>query len=163
MPEQPDQLDRFGQTEQRPRPIHQHVQLDDHIIALKQISVFLENRPGVLASVTRTLADAGVNLRALAIAETERFGVLRIVADNTDEAVAALHAAGVVAKLTDVLGIEVPDKAGGLADLLNVFDSEVSIDYMYAELSGRSDRALLIMKLDPLDRALELLRDAGIY
>ncbi len=162
-PSDPAEAERIAQLEDAgSAQLHQHVRLDDHIVALKQISIFLENRVGALASVIRALADAGVNLRALVIAETERFGVLRIVADNTALALATLRAAGVVAKITDVIGVEVPDQTGGLADLLGVFDSEVNIDYMYAESAGPAGRALLILKVDPISRALELLREAGI-
>ncbi len=137
---------------------------DEHIFQLKQISVFLENRPGTLARTTRVLADAGANLRALMIAETERFGILRVITDEPDAAVAALDADGFRTRLTDVVGVEVPDRAGGLADLLGVFaGSAVSVEYMYAELAGRAGRALLIMKVEPREDALELLYDAALY
>lgn len=137
---------------------------EEHIFSLAQISVFLENRPGTLAEATRVLAAAGVNLRALMIAETERFGIMRIITDSTDAAIAALSAAGYTTRTTDVIGVEVPDRAGGLADLLGVFEgSQVAIEYMYAELAGREGRALLIMKATPRDEALALLRGASLY
>lgn len=136
----------------------------DNVIPLKQISVFLENRPGALAEVTRTLADAGVNLRALMIAETERFGIMRIIPSDGEAALKALAATGVTTKTTDVVGVTVPDRAGGLADVLDVFaGTDVSIEYMYAELSGGADRALLIMKLEPREKAIELLDAASLY
>ena len=117
-----------------------------------------------MASATRTLASAGVNLRALAIAETERFGIMRIIASDADAALAALASAGYTTKTTAVVGVEVPDRAGGLADLLEVFTgSGVSIEYMYAELAGRDDRALLVMKLTPREDALALLAAASLY
>lgn len=137
---------------------------DEHIFQLRQVSVFLENRPGTLAAATRVLADAGANLRALMIAETERYGIMRVITDSVDAAVAALNAAGFRTRLTDVVGIEVPDRAGGLADLLGVFaGTDVSVEYMYAELSGRAGRALLVMKVEPREDALELLYDAALY
>lgn len=137
---------------------------DEHVFELRQVSVFLENRPGVLADATRTLASAEVNLRAAMIAETERFGILRVITDSPDAAVAALESAGFRTQLTDVVGVEVPDHAGGLAELLDVFEgSSVSIEYLYAELAGRLGRALLIMKLTPRDQALKLLREASLY
>jgi len=138
--------------------------MSEHVFELTQISVFLENHPGALASATRTLASAGVNLRALAIAETERFGIMRIIASDADAALAALASAGYTTKTTAVVGVEVPDRAGGLADLLEVFTgSGVSIEYMYAELAGRDDRALLVMKLTPREDALALLAAASLY
>ncbi len=137
---------------------------DEHIFTLRQISVFLENRPGRLAQATRCLAEAGVNLSALSIAETERFGIMRIIADDPDAAIAALSAAGLTTRTTDVVGVEVPDRSGGLADLLEVFDgTPVSVEYMYAELSGRDGHALMIMKVTPREDALELLYEASLY
>lgn len=137
---------------------------DGPVRTLRQISVFLENRPGALADATRALADAGVDLRALMIAETDRFGILRLITDQQDAALSALDAAGLRTKLVDVLGIEVPDRSGGLADLLGVFaGSQVNVEYMYADLAGRQGRALLIMKATPLDGAVEVLRGAGIF
>ncbi len=138
--------------------------MPDNIVLLKQVSVFLENRPGALAEVTRTLATAGVNLRALMIAETERFGIMRIITDDVDAALAALAARRITTRTTDVVGAVVPDRAGGLAQLLEVFDgTAVSIEYMYAELSGGTGGALLIMKLTPADEAVALLKSAGLY
>lgn len=138
--------------------------MSEHIHELTQISVFLENHPGALAAASRTLASAGVNLRALAIAETERFGIMRIIPSDPDAALAALGAAGYTTKTTPVVGVEVPDRAGGLADLLEVFTGTgVSIEYMYAELGGGADRALLVMKFTPREEALRLLDEASLY
>lgn len=126
-----------------------------------QISVFLENRPGALSEVTRTLADAGVNLRALMIAETERFGIMRIIPNDPIAALAALESTGVTTRTIEVVGVTVPDRPGGLADVLSAFDgTEASIEYMYAELTGGPGSARLIMKLNPVDQAIELLRSA---
>ena len=131
---------------------------------IKQISIFVENTSGRLADVTALLADADINLRALSIADTADFGILRMVADQPDAAVTLLRNAGFTARETDVIGVEVPDRAGGLADLLGVFEgSQVAIEYMYAELAGREGRALLIMKATPRDEALALLRGASLY
>lgn len=136
---------------------------DDHVVLLRQLSIFLENRPGALAEVTRKLAHHHVNLRALMIADTEKFGILRIIPDDVEAAVKTLEGLGITHKVTEVVGVEVPDRAGALAEILEVFEGTgVSVDYMYAELD-RKGRALLIMKLDPAHRALELLSDAGLY
>lgn len=137
---------------------------DEHVQLLSQISVFLENRPGRLSEVVSGLAAAGVNLRALMIAETERFGILRIIPDNLPAARGALTEVGITHRVSPVIGVEVPDRAGGLAELLGVFDgTDVSIEYMYAELAGRGDRALMIMKFDPADEALRLLVSSELY
>lgn len=130
---------------------------DQHVQVLQQISVLIENRPGQLAAFAAVLADKGVNLHALAIAETDRFGIARVILDDNATAVAALHEAGMTANVTDVVGVEVPDRPGGLAHLLTVFDGVVSVEYMYAAFPGSGGRRVLIMKLTPVDLAMSLL------
>lgn len=127
---------------------------DQHVKVLQQISVFLENRPGQLSALAAALAERGVNLRALSIAETDRFGIARLITDSNETALAALHEAGMTAAVTDVVGVEVPDRPGGLAHLLAVFDGVVSVEYMYATFPGSGGRRVLIMKLTPVDVAL---------
>jgi hypothetical protein len=130
---------------------------------LKQVSVFLESKKGKLAPVLQHLAERGVNLRALMLAETDRFGILRFICDDPDAALAAVQELGNTARTTEVVGIEVPDRPGGLAEIMAIFDdSEVSIEYLYAELATAGDQALLVFKFDPIERALELLADAGL-
>ncbi len=125
---------------------------------LKQISIFLENKQGRLADVTRGLSDKGINIRALSLADTERFGILRIIVDRIEVALDALHEMGVTAKVSEVVGVEVADRPGGLAEILTKFEeAKVSVEYMYAEVQGKGDHALLIMKLEPLERALDVL------
>ena len=137
--------------------------IDDHVVQLGQISVFLENKPGNLAAVVQVLADAGTNLRALTIAETERFGIVRLIADDATRALTALHEAGFTSRVNKVFGIQVPDRPGALAELLRVFDGNVSVEYMYADLKGVGANSLMIMKLEPVDVAMEILADAGLY
>ena len=130
---------------------------------LRQVSVFLESQQGRMAPVVRHLAGAGVNLRALMLAETDRFGILRFIPDDADRALAAVAELGVTARISEVIGVEVPDRPGGLADILDVFEgTEVNLEYLYAELAGRADRALLVLKLVPAARALALLDAAGL-
>ena len=127
---------------------------DQHVKVLQQISVLLENRPGQLSALAAALAERGVNLRALSIAETDRFGIARLITDSNETALAALHEAGMTAAVTDVVGVEVPDRPGGLAHLLAVFDGVVSVEYMFAAFPGSGGRRVLIMKLTPVDVAL---------
>lgn len=130
---------------------------------LQQVSVFLESQRGRLAPVVRHLGERGVNLRALMLAETDRFGILRFIPDDADRALAAVQELGVTARVSEVIGLEVADRPGALADVLELFDgTEVSIEYLYAELAGRSDRALLVLRLEPIGRAVELLASAGV-
>lgn len=130
---------------------------------LKQVSVFLESRRGKLALVIRHLGERGVNLRALMLAETDRFGILRFICDDPDAALAAVQELGNTTRITDVIGVEVDDRPGALADILAIFDdSEVSVEYLYAELATGGGRALLVLKLDPIELAVEMLTAAGL-
>lgn len=130
---------------------------------LRQVSVFLETGQGRLAPVVRHLAERGVNLRALMLAETDRFGIVRFIADDADAALAAVQEVGVTARISEVFGIEVPDRPGGLADLLALLDhAQVSVEYLYAQLADADGRALLVLKLTPADQAAKVLAQAGI-
>lgn len=130
---------------------------------LRQVSVFLETGQGRLAPVVRHLAERGVNLRALMLAETDRFGIVRFIADDADAALAAVQELGVTARISEVFGIEVPDRPGGLADLLALLDhAQVSVEYLYAQLADADGRALLVLKLTPPDQAAKVLAQAGI-
>jgi len=130
---------------------------------MTQISVFLENRKGRLEDVCRILGDNMINIRALTIAETESFGVLRIVVDKPDAAVKILKDNGFVANITDVVAVEVEDKPGGLANVLKVFSgSDLNIEYMYGFLEKSSDNAILVFRFDEVERAQKMLQDNNI-
>jgi len=125
---------------------------------ITQISVFLENRKGRLFEVCSLLGSNEINIRALTIAETESFGVLRIVVDKPDIAVKLLHKNGFVANYTDVIAVEVSDKPGGLAAVLQVFaDNDVNIEYMYGFVEKFSDQALLVFRFEDTERAGNIL------
>ncbi len=130
---------------------------------LTQISVFLENRKGRLFDVCNTLGQNNINIRALTIAETESFGVLRIVVDKSDQAIQTLRKNNFVANLTDVIAVEVGDKPGGLAAILKVFaDSDINVEYMYGFVEKFSDNALLVFRFEDTDKATKLLTEKGI-
>jgi len=119
---------------------------------LKQISVFLENRPGALEEPCRVLAEAGINLSALCLADTEKFGILRLIVQDWERAAQLLREAGFVVKVTDVLAVEVPDRPGGLYEVLQVFHKKgLSVEYMYAFPSRQGDKAVLIFRLHNLE------------
>jgi hypothetical protein len=129
---------------------------------IKQISIFMENTTGRLADVTALLAKGGVNLRALSIADTADFGILRMVADQPDEAVQLLNDAGFVARETDVIGVEVPDHPGELARIMALFrDEGVNIEYLYASLEHKVDKAVIVLKVDDIDAGLAMLEKHG--
>ena len=130
---------------------------------ITQISVFLENRKGRLSEVCSLLGDNDINIRALTIAETESFGVLRIVVDKSDAAVELLKANGFVANITDVVAIEVGDKPGGLAAVLRVFaDNDINVEYMYGFVEKFSDKALLVFRFENTEAAQEILAAQNI-
>jgi len=131
-------------------------------MGIKQISVFLENTTGRLSEVTKNLANAGINLRAISIADTADFGILRIIADKTDEAVNALNAAGFTTRQTDVVAVEIEDVPGSLAKLMDIFQqSQVNIEYLYASLEGQAGKAVVIFKLEDHEKGQKILNDKG--
>ena len=129
---------------------------------IKQISIFMENTTGRLADVTALLAGAKINLRAISIADTTDFGILRMVADQPDAAVQLLRDAGFVARETDVIGVEVPDHPGELARIMALFrDEGVGIEYLYASLEHKVDKAVIVIKVDDVGAGLAMLEKHG--
>ena len=130
---------------------------------LHQLSIFSENKPGHVIAPCRLLAKEGIDIRALALADTERFGILRMIVSDWQRAKDLLEQAGSVVKVTEVLAVEVPDRPGGLADVLEAFiGTAINIEYMYAFPFGRQDRAVLIFRFDQPDAAIARLQAAGI-
>lgn len=130
---------------------------------LKQISVFMENRAGRLAEITRVLGDNGINLRALALADTADFGILRLLVDKPDDAIAVLADAGFTVKGTDVVAVEIADRAGGLATVLALLQgAEVNVEYMYAFLHPHENGAILVFRFEDSEAAIEILQRANI-
>lgn len=128
---------------------------------LDQVTVFLENDKGRLSALTRVLAGAGVNMYALTIAESSDFGLVRIVCSDPKAAVEALHAANMSATVTKVLAVAVPNRPGGLADLLEVFGKlDLNIEYGYC-FSVADEEAVDVLKVADANRASEALMAAG--
>jgi hypothetical protein len=132
-------------------------------MVLNQISVFLENKAGRLADATAAIADAGVNVRAISIADTADFGILRVIVDRPDAALAALSRAGFTTGNADVLSLEIADRPGALAAILKAFkEAGVNIEYLYASLEKNADKAVVIFKVEDLRRGLEIARERGL-
>jgi hypothetical protein len=130
---------------------------------IHQLSLFLENQPGQLIGPCRLLAGAGIDIRTLTLADTREFGILRMIVSDWQRSVKLLEEAGFVTNVTEVVAVEVPDRPGGLAELIEVFEgSDVNIEYMYAFTFGRQGKAVLIFRFDKPDAAISMLRDAGI-
>jgi hypothetical protein len=130
---------------------------------IHQLSLFLENQPGQMLDPCRVLARAGINIRSLSLADTRQFGILRLIVPDWLNAAALLESAGYVVNVTEVVAVEVGDRPGGLADLMEALEgSGINIEYMYAFPFGRGDRAVLIFRFDQPDAAIERLAAAGI-
>lgn len=121
----------------------------------EQLSIFLENKPGTISEVITVLAESNINLRALSLADTQEFGVLRLIVDRPEAAREALRDNGFTAHVTEVLAVEVPDKPGGLAGVVKAFYKEgVNVEYMYAFVGQMGRGAVVIFRVDDLDKAL---------
>ena len=131
-------------------------------MSVKQISVFIENKKGALASATRYLADNGINIRALSIADTQDFGILRIICDDPKQTEAILKNGGFISTVTDVLATEIADKPGSMATILEVLaDAQVVVEYTYAFLAP-DGHAYMIFRVDDNAVASAALAGAGI-
>jgi len=125
---------------------------------VEQISVFLENKPGALAEVTRLLGEAGVNIRALSLADTKDFGILRLIVNDNEKAKEVLGRKGLTVRKTEVVAVEVPDRPGGLAEILKVLaEANVNVEYLYAFVQQSGENAIIIFRFDETDRAISIL------
>lgn len=131
---------------------------------VKQVSVFLENKSGRLAEVARILGQNSIDIRALSIADTAEFGILRLIVNNPDLAVEVLQDKGFSVGTTEVIAISVDDKPGGLSEALNCLEkNDIGIEYMYAFIGNvGKDKALVIIRVDDVQYALETLKKYGI-
>jgi hypothetical protein len=130
-------------------------------MGIKQISVFLENIAGRLGEVTKILAGAQINIRAISIADTADFGILRLIVNKQEEAVKALIAAGFTTRVSDVAAVEIEDTPGSLAEVMEFFrQAEVNIDYLYASLENKAGKAVIIFKLKD-EQGLRIVKEHG--
>ena len=131
---------------------------------VEQISVFLENRAGRLAEVTRTLAENQINIRALSLADTSDFGILRLIVTDNEKAKEALKAKGFTVGRTNVVAAEVGDKPGGLHAILEMLNAGgVNVEYMYAFVTQSGRNAILIFRFDRTDQAIEVLQKNNVH
>jgi hypothetical protein len=130
---------------------------------VEQISVFLENRAGRLAEVSAILSKADVNIRALSLADTSDFGVLRLIVDNNEKAIETLKTAGFTVGKTNVVAVEVEDRPGGLHKILDVlFKAETNVEYMYAFVQQSGNNAIMIFRFDQTEKAMNVLAENNI-
>ena len=133
-------------------------------MSIKQISVFAENKPGTMKTMTDVLAENNIDMRALSLAETKDFGIVRIIVDNVYAAVTALKDAGFVHSITPVLGVAIPDEPGGLTHVLSIlYNADVNVEYMYAFLGGKTEKsAYMIFRVQDDAAAASALKAGGI-
>ncbi len=130
---------------------------------IQQLSIFLENKPGRLSSVCSTLAQAGINLTTLSLADTHQFGILRLIIREWQQAKQLLEECGYAVKVSDVIAMEVADRPGGLANVLNIIENDgISVEYMYAFTIRKKENAILVFRFDQMDKAIEVLQSSGI-
>ncbi len=130
---------------------------------VEQISIFIENKSGRLAEVTGILGEAGVNIRALSLADTSDFGILRLIIKDPEKALQVLRKHNFTVSKTDVIGVEVPDKPGGLSSILKILDkNNVNVEYMYAFVERSGDNAVIIFRFDNIDEAISALIKNGV-
>jgi hypothetical protein len=130
---------------------------------IQQLSIFAENKPGHIAAPVRLLAQEGIDIRSLYLADTQQYGILRMIVSDWQKAAALLEAHEFVVKVTEVLAVEVADRPGGLTDILDALDGTgINIEYMYAFPNLCGNQAILIFRFADPDAAIALLQAAGI-
>jgi hypothetical protein len=129
---------------------------------VEQISIFIENKSGRLAEITRILGDADINIRALSLADTSDFGILRLIVNDVETAKSVLKEKGFTVSKTEVVAVEVPDRPGGLSSLLQTLDANlINVEYMYAFVERCGGNAVIIFRFDETDKAIGILKGSA--
>ena len=132
------------------------------MIIIKQLSVFLENKPGRLCAATDTLAKQGINISALTLADTSEFGILRLLVDQPDRARDVLTESGVIVRISEVIAVAMDDAPGGAGGILHLLsEAGLNVEYMYACVGKLSGKALMVVRTDDLDLAADILHRNG--
>ncbi|TXT63846.1 MAG: ACT domain-containing protein [Promethearchaeota archaeon] len=128
---------------------------------LKQISVFLENTPGILSKFTKVLQDNDINMRALTVAETADFGILRMLVDKNDKCVKVLRENNYLVSITDVIAVDIPDKPGALHEIASILgENDINIEYVYSTLVRQE--AIIVLRVDNIEKATKILEKNGV-
>jgi hypothetical protein len=130
---------------------------------IQQISIFMENRAGRLNEITGVLAAAGINIRALSLADTSDFGILRLIVDKPDDAVHVLHENSFTIRENPVIACVIKDRPGGLHRIINILaTAQISIEYMYSFFAKHSDNAIVVIRVEDIDSTIQILTKSNI-
>ncbi len=130
---------------------------------IKQLSIFVENKRGSLAEITKAIAEAGVDIRALSIADTTDFGILRLIVNKPDAAAAVLKEKGITVSVTNVIAVGIDDVPGAFSVPMQILaDNEIDVEYMYAFITRKSEKAYVILRVADNDAAAKVLADKGV-
>lgn len=132
-------------------------------MAVKQLSVFIENKKGSLVDITKLLHENGINIKALTVADTRDYGILRLIAEDTEKATKILKNSGHTASVREVCSFSVPDKEGGLSAVLELLDkNEINMEYLYSMVTSADGKAFFIMRVDDNEKTEKVLALNGI-
>ena len=131
-------------------------------MSVKQLSVFLENKEGKLKKAVNAMSQAGVNIRALSIADSSKYGILRLIVSDNETAIKALKEEKFTVKETDVIVVGVKDEPNGLNTMLEILEKEsINVEYLYAFVSSKTDEAIVVMRLENMEKAIEVLENSN--
>ena len=132
-------------------------------MSVKQISIFVENKEGRIKKAINTLGQENINIRALSIADTTKYGILRLIVSDNKKAIDALERDGFIVKENEVIILAVPDEPNGLNSTLAVFDEKgINLEYLYAFVSNKTDEAIVVMRLENMEKAIDALKDSNV-
>ena len=136
--------------------------MGDHILKIKQLSIFLENKKGRMRKALDVLADNNINIRAMSIADVSDFGILRLIVPEPDKASRILEENNFLVKIGDVIAVEMSDKPGGLNAVLKILDeTNINLDYLYAFVDEKEQRAIVLLHPEDVDGGIQALRNGG--
>ena len=132
-------------------------------MTINQLSIFVENKAGTVAEITKSIANAGVSIRALSVADTQEFGILRLIVSDVEKAKEALHENDCVVSITKVIGVEIPDVAGGLSSVLELMsENNINVEYLYAFITISGQHAYVVLRVEDNDKAAKILKENGV-
>ena len=132
-------------------------------MVVKQISIFVENKEGRIKKAINALANENINIRALSIADTSKYGILRLIVSDNEKAIETLEKDGFIVKENEVILLAVPDEPNGLNSTLAVFDEKgINLEYLYAFVSNKSNEAIVVMRLENMEKAISALNESNI-